>query len=51
MNETLKQNRLLSEQGVVDSSLFHLPNDRAGSMDLQKKVCLHYFCNNTICFI
>ncbi|KAK8464116.1 hypothetical protein PHAVU_011G133650 [Phaseolus vulgaris] len=37
MNETLKQNRLLSEQGVVDSSLFHLPNDRAGSMDLQKK--------------
>ncbi|KAK7342440.1 hypothetical protein VNO80_25392 [Phaseolus coccineus] len=37
MNETLKQNRLLREQGGVDSSLFHLSNDRAGSMDLQKK--------------
>jgi len=50
MSETLKQNRLQREQVAVDSSLFHSPNDRAGSMDLHKKVCLHYFCNNTVCY-
>lgn len=45
MNESLKQERLLREKEAGDSSLSHSLNDRAGSMDLLKQVCLHYFCN------
>jgi len=50
MNESLKQKRLLREKETGDSSLSHSPNDRAGSMDLLKQVCLHYFCNYTVCY-
>jgi len=39
MNEKLKQNRLLREQGD-DSSLPHSPNDRTSSAELQKNVCV-----------
>ncbi|KAH1127906.1 hypothetical protein AAZX31_06G259100 [Glycine max] len=45
MNETLKQNRLLREQGG-DSSLSHSPIDRTSSADLQKNVSNFHLDNH-----
>lgn len=49
MNEKLKQNRLLREQGD-DSSLSHSPNERISSADLQKNVGVNCSGNHGVCY-
>lgn len=48
MNETLKQNRLLREQGD-DRPFSHSPNDSSVGY-LQNNVCLHYCGNTRLCY-